>query len=44
MLLPFLHDKQCHEKGQTSLIINMHVEYGVVKCFIQLGYKFAPGR
>jgi hypothetical protein len=28
-----------HTQHETFLMINMHVEYGVVKSFIQLGYK-----
>ena len=43
MMLKFSHDEQCHENEQTSLIMNMHVDYGVEKSLIQLGYKNAAG-
>ena len=39
MMLKFSHYEQCHENEQTSLIMNMHVDYGVEKSLIQLGYK-----
>ena len=39
MMLKFSHDEQWHENEQTSLIMNLHVDYGVEKSLIQLGYK-----
>jgi hypothetical protein len=35
-VVTFSHAEQCHENRQTSLIMNLHVEYVVVKSFIQL--------